>query len=73
MTYFAFPAKLTFVRGQTFRPYDMVDGRPLSQVSDREIRDIRDIIHEEMQAELDDAVKVYGGKPYAGRARPVYD
>ena len=65
MTYFAFPAKLTFVRGQTFRPYDMVDGRPLSQVSDREIRDIRDIIHEEMQAELDDAVKVYGGKPYA--------
>ena len=65
MTYFAFPAKLTFVRGQTFRPYDMVDGRPLSQVSDREIRDIRDIIHEEMQAELDDAIKVYGGKPYA--------
>ena len=65
MTYFAFPAKLTFVRGQTFRPYEMVDGRPLSQVSDREIRDIRDIIHEEMQAELDDAVRVYGDKPYA--------
>lgn len=65
MTYFAFPAKLTFVRGQTFRPYEMVKGRPLSQVSDREIRDIRDIIHEEMQAELDEAVKVYGNKPYA--------
>ncbi len=64
MTWFAFPAKLTFVRGQTFRPYDLVDGRPLSQVSDREIRDIRDLIHEEMQAELDDAVEVYGDKPF---------
>lgn len=64
MTWFAFPAKLTFVRGQTFRPYEMVDDRSLNDVSEREIKDIRDHIHEAMQANLDEAVVDYGEKPF---------
>jgi 1-acyl-sn-glycerol-3-phosphate acyltransferase len=64
MTWFAFPAKLTFVRGQTFRPYEMVNGRGLEDVSEEEIRDIRDKIHEAMQADLDKAVGSYGDKPF---------
>jgi len=64
MTWFAFPAKLTFVRGQTFRPYELVAGRNLADVSEQEIRDIRDQIHEAMQAELDEAVGRYGAKPF---------
>jgi len=64
MTWFAFPAKLTFVRGQTFKPYEMVGGRSVEEVSEQEIRDIRDQIHEAMQAELDDAVEEFGEKPF---------
>ena len=64
MTWFAFPAKLTFVRGQTFRPYELVDARGLADVTEQEIRDIRDQIHEAMQVELDDAVDCYGDKPF---------
>jgi hypothetical protein len=64
MTWFAFPAKLTFVRGKTFRPYEMVDGRSLEEVSDEEVRHIRDQIHEAMQVELDEAVETYGEKPF---------
>ena len=64
MTWFAFPAKLTFVRGQTFRPYELVDGRELADVSEQEIRDIRDQIHEAMQMELDEALEAYGDKPF---------
>jgi len=64
MTWFAFPAKLTFVRGQTFRPYELVDGRDLADVSEQEIRDIRDQIHEAMQVELDEALEAYGDKPF---------
>ncbi len=64
MTWFAFPAKLTFVRGQKFKPYEMVGDRALGEVSEREVRDIRDKIHEAMQAELDEAVASYGEKPF---------
>lgn len=64
MTWFAFPAKLTFVRGETFRPYEMVDGRSLEEVSDEEVRHIRDQIHEAMQVDLDEAVETYGEKPF---------
>jgi 1-acyl-sn-glycerol-3-phosphate acyltransferase len=64
MAYFAFPAKLTFVRGETFRPYDMVDGRSIDEISEQEIKDIRDRIHEQMQKGLDEAVEEYGDKPF---------
>jgi 1-acyl-sn-glycerol-3-phosphate acyltransferase len=64
MVYFAFPAKLTFVRGKTFRPYEMVQGRSIENVTEREIKDIRDKIHEQMQSELEDAVAQYGSKPF---------
>ena len=64
MTWFAFPAKLTFVRGQTFRPYERVGDRAIDEVSEQEIRDIRDQIHEAMQVELDEAVACYGEKPF---------
>ena len=64
MTWFAFPAKLTFVRGQTFRPYELVGERAIEEVSEQEIRDIRDQIHEAMQVDLDEAVACYGEKPF---------
>jgi len=62
--YYAFPAKLTYVRGRRFKAYEMVDHRPLEEVSMEEIRNIRDHIQQGMQEDLDKAVKEYGQKPY---------
>ncbi|WP_051296190.1 hypothetical protein [Eisenibacter elegans] len=63
MFYFALPAKLTFVRGRRIRPYEMID-KPYEDITQEDLYKIRDEIHTEMQARLDEAVQKYGQKPY---------
>jgi 1-acyl-sn-glycerol-3-phosphate acyltransferase len=62
--YYALPAKLTYVMGPRFTPYEMVGGKALDDCSVEEIRRVRDEIQAAMQAELDQQVKHYGRKPY---------
>ncbi|MCI4668369.1 MAG: hypothetical protein MRZ79_09535 [Bacteroidia bacterium] len=62
--YYALPAKLTYVLGKKYSPYEMVGNRPLEEVSKEEISAIRDHIQSEMQKDLDQGVKDYGQKPY---------
>lgn len=62
--YFAFPAKLIFVRGKRLKPYEMVGNRPLEEVSESEIQQLRDTLQVQMQQDLEQAVKVYGKSPY---------
>ncbi len=61
--YFAFPAKLTYVRGKRFRPADFTN-TAFSEISNEEVKEIRDKIQAQMQSELDDAVSLHGKKPY---------
>ncbi|NJL11885.1 MAG: glycerol acyltransferase [Microscillaceae bacterium] len=63
MFYFAFPAKLIFVRGRRVKPYEMVN-KPFEALSQEEIIVLRDKIHSQMQVELNRAVANYGTKPY---------
>ncbi|MEM9986437.1 MAG: 1-acyl-sn-glycerol-3-phosphate acyltransferase, partial [Bacteroidota bacterium] len=62
--YYALPAKLTYVQGARFKPYEMVGERGLDELTHDEIKAIRDQIQVKAQAELDQAVKDYGQKPY---------
>ncbi|WNJ19456.1 hypothetical protein [Pontibacter sp. G13] len=62
--YYAMPAKLTYVRGNRYKPYEMVGNRPLEEVSIEEIKQIRDEIQASMQAELSHHHQVYGKHPY---------
>lgn len=62
--YYAFPAKLTYVLGRKYSPYEMVDKRPIEEVSQEEIQAIRDHVQAEMQKDLDKGVEEYGKKPY---------
>ena len=62
--YYALPAKLIYVRGGRYQPYEMVGNRPLEEVSMEEIRAVRDEIQARAQAELTAAVDKYGQKPY---------
>ncbi|AZQ62286.1 glycerol acyltransferase [Flammeovirga pectinis] len=62
--YFAFPANLTFVRGKRISPYKMIGEREIEDISEEEILDLSEKIHDQMQDELDKAVSIYGRKPY---------
>jgi hypothetical protein len=64
MFYHAFPAKLIYVRGERIRPYEWVGDKPLEEVTEEEIKAIRDRVHTQMQAEMDAAVAQYGQKPF---------
>jgi hypothetical protein len=62
--YYAFPAKLTYVRGKRYQPWEMAGGKPWEEVSLDDIRRIRDEIQADMQAELSRNVELYGQKPF---------
>ena len=66
LLYYAFPAKLTYVRGQRLRPFEWFD-KPYEDVTEEEIKSIRDRIHAAMQKELNQSVAEYGQKPYEWR------
>lgn len=61
--YFAFPARLTYVKGKRIRPYDWVN-KPYKEVTEQEIQEIKERVHAIMQSQLDLAVEEYGKKPY---------
>ena len=64
--YFGFPCKLTFVMGKRIKPYEMID-KPYEEITDDEFQEIADRIKEQMQTELNEAVKKYGKQPYRFR------
>ncbi len=61
--YYAWPAKLTYVRGKRISPYEWTD-KPYEEISDEEVREFRDRVQVQMQEELDAAVAKYGRRPY---------
>ncbi len=63
--YFAFPAKLTFVRGTRMSPWQWID-KPFEQISQKEIEDITERVRSQFQADLTKAVGEYGKEPYEG-------
>jgi|GEM_PF-299930 len=63
MFYFAFPAKLTFVRGRRIKTYEMLT-KPFDEITKEDLSFLRDRVHHIMQLELDEAVRHYGKKPF---------
>ncbi len=64
--YFAMPAKLTYVMGERIKPYELA----LESSEDSihyDINDIRDQVHEQMQASLINAMREYGKNAYKWR------
>lgn len=61
--YFAFPARLTYVMGKRVKPYEMID-KPFEELTENDIADIRDQVQASMQADLNDAVELYGKEPF---------
>ncbi|MEM7658195.1 MAG: hypothetical protein AAF399_18860 [Bacteroidota bacterium] len=62
--YLGFPARLTYIMGNRYRPYELVGDKAWEEVSMEEIRQVRDHIQADMQAELDQQVQEHGRKPY---------
>ncbi len=63
MFYFAFPAKLIYVRGARIKPYEMID-KSFDDLTYDDLDYLRNKIHHKMQAELDWAVREYGQNPF---------
>lgn len=63
MFYFAFPAKLIYVRGRRIKPYQMLE-KSFEEITYQDLDKLRNKIHRTMQMELDMAVREYGQDPY---------
>ena len=61
--YYAWPAKLTYVMGNRYSPWKMTD-KSWEEITQEDVKKIRDEIQADMQTELDHGVKKYGKKPY---------
>ncbi len=61
--YFAFPAKMTYVRGKRIKAYEMID-KPYEEISPGEFKKISRKIQTIMQEQLTEHVKEYGKNPY---------
>lgn len=61
--YFGLPAKLTYVKGNPIKVYEMID-KPLEKIKKVEMHHIRDSVQNIMQKELSDAVAIYGRDPF---------
>ena len=61
--YYAWPAKLTYVMGNRYSPSKMVN-KPWEEVTQEDIKKVRDEIQSDMQVELDRGVEEYGKKPF---------
>ncbi len=62
--YFGFPAKLKFVLGRQYKPYEMVD-KPYDEISQIEFKSLAAKIRDYMQEDLNKAVKVHGKHPFS--------
>jgi 1-acyl-sn-glycerol-3-phosphate acyltransferase len=61
--YYAFPAKLTYVKGKHYNPREMVGGKSWEEITEEDIIRVRDEIQADMQVELDNEVEKWGKKP----------
>ncbi len=61
--YFGMPAKFYFVRGKRISPYKMTD-KKFEEMTVAEIEAVRNEVHLLAQAEITEAVKNYGQKPF---------
>jgi len=61
--YMAFPAKLTYVRGKTIKPYEMIN-KPFDELNREDFVLIAERVKEQMQNDLNKAVENYGKRPY---------
>lgn len=64
--YMGFPAKLTYVLGKAIKPYEMTS-KLIDELSYEELVKIKEKVRNNMQQQLNDAVKKYGTKPYRFR------
>jgi 1-acyl-sn-glycerol-3-phosphate acyltransferase len=62
--YYALPAKLIFVRGREINPSEFTGGKAYEDLTEFDIRRVRDQVQEIMQQELNEAVEKYGRHPY---------
>ncbi len=62
--YFAFPAKLTYVRTRRIKPYEMTD-KSVEELSRDELQDLAEQCRLQVQEDLDKAVEKYGKEPYS--------
>jgi hypothetical protein len=61
--YSGLPAKLIYVRGKRYKPYEMTD-LSWEDISQEEIKRIRDEVQQGMQEEISGYAEQYGKKPY---------
>lgn len=62
--YFAFPAKLIYVKGKTIKPYEFTN-KKFEDITIEEFQQIRDTVQHEMQQQLNEAVSKYEkGSPF---------
>ncbi len=61
--YMAFPANMHFIKGTRISPWKWTD-KSYEDMTEEEINEIRDKVKSSMQEDLDNAVELYGKKPY---------
>jgi 1-acyl-sn-glycerol-3-phosphate acyltransferase len=61
--YMGFPAKLTYVLGESIKPYEMTS-KSIESLSYEELLEIKENVQTEMQSQLTKAVEAYGKRPY---------
>jgi len=61
--YYALPARMTYVRGKRIKPSEFLN-KPFEEITVQELKELNEKIRKMMQKEIDEAVKVYGKKPY---------
>ena len=61
--YMAFPAKLYYVMGERIKPYEMID-KPFDEVTREDLLELSQKVHDEMQAQTDEAEEKWGKDPY---------
>lgn len=68
--YLSFPAKMTYVMGRRHKPYELTNGKSYAELSDDEIKAVRDKLHTLMQEDLNQAVKSWQTPLQHGRVLP---
>lgn len=61
--YLAYPAKLTFVLGTRIKPYELTE-KPPNELTRDDYQALSERVRQQMQAELDTAVRDHGQHPY---------
>ena len=64
--YYGLPARLTYVMGERIKPYDMTD-KSYEELSEGEIKAIRNKVKHQLQEELHAAVKEHGQNRYSSK------